>query len=112
MSGKERKLLLKVRLAKEAERYDDMARLITQLIRTSRNDVIDESLVTLMSVAFKNAVGERRASWRSISTWEPTEPEDGDDVVEREVGEEEAILVQSYLESIGTKSCITVHRYW
>ena len=51
------------RLAEQGERYDDMIRHMTQVTDTP----LSNEERNLLSVAFKNAVGARRAAWRTIS---------------------------------------------
>jgi len=66
-------LVYLARVAETAERYDDMARIMKALIVLTRN--ASEDLTTeernLLSVAYKNVIGSRRASWRTLS--EPLE---------------------------------------
>merc|ERR1712224_1084845 len=54
------------KLAEQAERYDEMADYMKQ-VGTSGTDLSVEER-NLLSVAYKNAVGSRRASWRIISS--------------------------------------------
>eukprot|EP00483_Globobulimina_turgida_P000432 UN00432 len=62
-------LVSMIRIAETAERYDDMCYLVKQLvISTSENNVdLDVEQQNLFSVAFKNVVGSKRASWRTLS---------------------------------------------
>lgn len=83
-------LLLKVRLADQAERYDDMVKFLNDLVENHSGNFFDPSLLHHISVAYKNAVGERRASWRSVNAWEGS-------------GEEEAAVMHAYLETIATE---------
>lgn len=73
MADKEEKVYL-ARLAEQAERYEEMvdhmksiAQLGFGLIQEERN---------LLSVAFKNVIGARRASWRIVSSLELKEGDD------------------------------------
>lgn len=63
------------KLAEQAERYDEMAKYMSNVSRCSAS--MGHSLSVeernLLSVAFKNAVGSRRASWRIISSVEQKE---------------------------------------
>ncbi|RKP27769.1 14-3-3 domain-containing protein [Syncephalis pseudoplumigaleata] len=63
------------KLAEQAERYDEMvenmkevAKLVTELTVEERN---------LLSVAYKNVIGARRASWRIVSSIEQKEESKG-----------------------------------
>ncbi|KAM7324902.1 hypothetical protein ACRRTK_017207 [Alexandromys fortis] len=57
----------KALLAEQAERYDDMAAMknVTEL-----NEPLSNEERNLLSVAYKNVVGNRRSSWRVISSIE------------------------------------------
>ncbi|XP_075261979.1 14-3-3-like protein 2 [Convolutriloba macropyga] len=64
-------LVQKAKIAEQAERYDDMAesmKKVTELLAESELLSTDER--NLLSVAYKNVVGSRRASWRVISSIE------------------------------------------
>jgi hypothetical protein len=64
------------RVAEQAERYDDMARLMKDLVLWTNNQHTDLTVEerNLLSVAYKNVIGGRRSSWRSIA--EPQEDND------------------------------------
>ncbi|EZG67545.1 14-3-3 protein epsilon [Gregarina niphandrodes] len=64
-------IVYKAKLAEQAERYDEMAESMKELVRTAAKDTpltVEER--NLLSVAFKNAVGARRASLRIINSLE------------------------------------------
>ncbi|KAL8452875.1 hypothetical protein Emed_001173 [Eimeria media] len=74
----------RAKLAEQAERYDEMAEAMKNLVENCLdqnssppgNNRADELTVeerNLLSVAYKNAVGARRASWRIISSVEQKE---------------------------------------
>ena len=63
------------RLAEVAERYEDMAKYMTTVSRLPQELTVEER--NLLSVAYKNAVGSRRASWRTVSTHEQKETAKG-----------------------------------
>jgi len=59
------------KLAEQAERYDEMAKYMEQVSAacvdgTSKHLSVEER--NLLSVAYKNAVGSRRASWRIVNS--------------------------------------------
>jgi len=61
------------RLAEASERYDDMATLTKKLVmwaHSHQQDLTEEER-NLLSVAYKNVIGARRASWRILC--EPTD---------------------------------------
>jgi hypothetical protein len=57
------------RVAESAERYDDMARLMKDLVFWTNAQSTDLTVEerNLLSVAYKNVIGGRRSSWRSIA---------------------------------------------
>merc|ERR1719152_462532 len=63
------------KLAEQAERYDEMADYM-KAVGTAGTDLSVEER-NLLSVAYKNAVGSRRASWRIISSVEQKEGSKG-----------------------------------
>jgi len=64
------------KLAEQAERYDEMADYM-KAVGTAGELQVEER--NLLSVAYKNAVGSRRASWRIISSVEQREQSKGND---------------------------------
>jgi len=64
-------LVYMARIAENAERYEDMCKLMRHLI-TSFGSTSDLSVEerNLLSVAFKNVIGARRASWRTLNVEE------------------------------------------
>jgi hypothetical protein len=62
-------LVFLARTAETAERYDDMARLMRQLVQWTTDAKVDLTIEerNLLSVAYKNVIGARRASWRTLS---------------------------------------------
>lgn len=58
-----------VRIAETAERYEDMCRFVKKLVETksSQKQDLDVEERNLLSVAYKNVVGSKRASWRTLS---------------------------------------------
>lgn len=56
--------VLMAKLAEQAERYDDMVKHMQKIARTGTLQMDERNL---LSVAFKNVVGARRASWRVLN---------------------------------------------
>ncbi|XP_060709364.1 tyrosine 3-monooxygenase/tryptophan 5-monooxygenase activation protein, theta polypeptide a [Hemiscyllium ocellatum] len=56
------------KLAEQAERYEDMAKFMKAVAECGNGLTIEER--NLLSVAYKNVVGSRRASWRIVSSME------------------------------------------
>ena len=59
------------KLAEQAERYDEMADYMEKVGGAGEELSVEER--NILSVAYKNAVGSRRASWRIISSVEQKE---------------------------------------
>merc|ERR1719161_1428592 len=86
------------KLAEQAERYDEMVeemKKVAQLVDEKELSVEERNL---LSVAYKNVIGARRASWRIISSIEQKEESKGNNdnatrikkyrgVVEKELNE-------------------------
>jgi len=67
MADKEEKVYL-ARLAEQAERYEEMVEYMSSI---AKMDVgLSQEERNLLSVAFKNVIGTRRASWRVVSNIE------------------------------------------
>ncbi|XP_011403333.2 PREDICTED: 14-3-3 protein zeta-like [Amphimedon queenslandica] len=56
------------KLAEHAERFEDMAKYMKSKVQKDSNLSMDER--SLLSVAFKNVIGSRRASWRTLQVQE------------------------------------------
>ncbi|KAJ4397017.1 hypothetical protein N0V93_001241 [Gnomoniopsis smithogilvyi] len=65
------------RLCEQAERYDEMVLYMKEVAKLGGELTVDER--NLLSVAYKNVVGTRRASWRIISSIEQKEESKGSD---------------------------------
>jgi len=63
------------KLAEQAERYDEMVAAMKEVAKTGVELSIEER--NLLSVAYKNVIGARRASWRIISSIEQKEESKG-----------------------------------
>ena len=64
------------KLAEQAERYDEMVEYMKELVNSATEDLSLEQR-NLLSVAYKNVVGARRASLRIIGSIEQKEKEKG-----------------------------------
>eukprot|EP00994_Dinema_validum_P000475 NODE_1089_length_1105_cov_86.891098_g288_i1.p1 GENE.NODE_1089_length_1105_cov_86.891098_g288_i1~~NODE_1089_length_1105_cov_86.891098_g288_i1.p1 ORF type:complete len:210 (+),score=44.08 NODE_1089_length_1105_cov_86.891098_g288_i1:352-981(+) len=63
------------KLAEQAERYDEMVECMTKVVKSNPELTVEER--NLLSVAFKNIIGSRRASWRIIGSIEAKEEQKG-----------------------------------
>jgi len=63
------KLLALARIAETAERYEDMCEFTSRLVvqRCNKKEELSVEERNLLSVAFKNVVGSKRASWRTLN---------------------------------------------
>eukprot|EP00921_Rhytidocystis_pertsovi_P021649 GHVQ01034569.1.p1 GENE.GHVQ01034569.1~~GHVQ01034569.1.p1 ORF type:complete len:254 (-),score=58.49 GHVQ01034569.1:292-1053(-) len=71
LKAKREQIVYKAKLAEQAERYDEMAEYMKEVAQMGEELTVEER--NLLSVAYKNAVGARRASWRIISSVEQKE---------------------------------------
>merc|ERR1739845_136556 len=65
------------KLAEQAERYDEMADHMEKVGKSGDELSVEER--NLLSVAYKNAVGSRRAAWRIITSVEQKEKSKGNE---------------------------------
>merc|ERR1711953_334645 len=87
--------------AEQAERYDEMANHMENVGKVPQELTVEER--NLLSVAYKNAVGSRRAAWRIITSVEQKEKSKGND--------EQAKWAKEYCKKVETelqKICDTI----
>jgi len=65
------------KLAEQAERYDEMVSYMKDVAKLGVELTVEER--NLLSVAYKNVIGARRASWRIVSSIEQKEDNKGND---------------------------------
>jgi len=89
-----KKLVELVRVSETAERYEDMCRFVNKLVtmKSEKGEDLDVDERNLLSVAYKNVVGSKRASWRTLSG--------GFDDADEELLEQYKKLVEDELEAI------------
>jgi 14-3-3 protein epsilon len=63
-----RGLIVMAKVAEQCERYDEMLVCLKRLIKLSPTLTLEEK--NLLSVAYKNVVGARRAPWRTLQAFE------------------------------------------
>jgi len=100
MGGREKDVYC-AKLAEQAERYDEMADYMAKVGGTGDELSVEER--NLLSVAYKNAVGSRRAAWRIITSVEQKEKSKGN--------EENAKWAKEYCSKVETelqKICDTI----
>ncbi|KAK4746110.1 hypothetical protein SAY87_012422 [Trapa incisa] len=67
------------KLAEQAERYEEMVEFMEKVSASVESDELSVEERNLLSVAYKNVIGARRASWRIISSIEQKEESRGND---------------------------------
>lgn len=67
------------KLAEQAERYEEMVEFMEKVAKTVDVEELTVEERNLLSVAYKNVVGARRASWRIISSIEQKEESRGNE---------------------------------
>ncbi|VVB14685.1 unnamed protein product [Arabis nemorensis] len=65
------------KLAEQAERYEEMVEFMEKVAKTVDTEELTVEERNLLSVAYKNVIGARRASWRIISSIEQKEESRG-----------------------------------
>lgn len=101
-STKEKNVYL-AKLSEQAERYDEMKEYMKE-VASSANEGGELSVEerNLLSVAYKNAVGSRRASWRIVSSVEQKEVSKGNND-NSDMGKEYRVKVEAELNEICTE---------
>jgi 14-3-3 protein epsilon len=64
---KRKDLVFLARTAEAAERYDDMCKCMSELVNCCKGEGMTVDERNLLSVAYKNVIGARRASWRTLN---------------------------------------------
>ncbi|CAA7395702.1 unnamed protein product [Spirodela intermedia] len=67
------------KLAEQAERYEEMVEFMEKVVKAVNTEELTVEERNLLSVAYKNVIGARRASWRIISSIEQKEESRGND---------------------------------
>jgi len=96
------------KLAEQAERYDEMVESMKKVAQLDAELTVEER--NLLSVAYKNVIGARRASWRIVSSIEQKEESKGNDSHVSRIKEYRS-KIESELQSICTDiiSVLTDH---
>lgn len=82
-------LVYRAKLAEQAERFDEMAEDMKEVAKQPQELTVEER--NLLSVAYKNVIGSRRASWRVITS------------IEQKGDNDKATHVKEYKEKIETE---------
>lgn len=93
------------KLAEQAERYEEMVEFMEKVTKGVEVEELTVEERNLLSVAYKNVIGARRASWRIISSIEQKEESRGND--------EHVVSIKEYrakVEAELTKICDSILR--
>lgn len=83
------------KLAEQAERYEEMVEFMEKVTAAVESEELTVEERNLLSVAYKNVIGARRASWRIISSIEQKEESRGND--------EHVTVIRDYRSKIETE---------
>lgn len=83
------------KLAEQAERYEEMVEFMEKVSASVENEELTVEERNLLSVAYKNVIGARRASWRIISSIEQKEESRGN--------EDHVVVIRDYRSKIETE---------
>lgn len=67
------------KLAEQAERYEEMVEYMEKVVKNLGSEELTVEERNLLSVAYKNVIGARRASWRITSSIEQKEESRGNE---------------------------------
>lgn len=70
--GKVEDLVLLAKVAEKADRYEDMCELLSEVVKKKKGK-LDAEERNILSVAYKNVVGTKRASWRTLNQQDTTD---------------------------------------
>jgi len=89
-----KKLVELIRVSETAERYEDMCKFVEKLVKmkSAKGEDLDVDERNLLSVAYKNVVGAKRASWRTLAG--------GFDEADEELLKKYKAIVENELEAI------------
>jgi len=89
-----KKLVELIRVSETAERYEDMCKFVEKLVKmkSAKGEDLDVDERNLLSVAYKNVVGAKRASWRTLAG--------GFDEADEELLKKYKTIVENELEAI------------
>lgn len=83
------------KLAEQAERYDEMVEEVKKIAKMVSEQELSVEERNLLSVAYKNVIGARRASWRIVYSIEQKEENKGN--------EDNAKKIKGYRTSVSSK---------
>jgi len=96
MSEEREDNVYQAKLAEQAERYDEMVSAMKKVAQQNSDLSVEER--NLLSVAYKNVIGARRASWRIVSSVE--QKEEGKSSEKAAITKEYRIQIETELKTI------------
>lgn len=91
------------KLAEQAERYDEMVEEMKRVAKMVHDQELSVEERNLLSVAYKNVIGARRASWRIISSIEQKEESKGNEEHVKRIKKYREVVRQSLLHASTSK---------
>ncbi|KAI3992938.1 hypothetical protein MKX01_009681 [Papaver californicum] len=95
MASPREEFVYMAKLAEQAERYEEMVEFMEKVTTNVESEELSVEERNLLSVAYKNVIGARRASWRIISSIEQKEESRGN--------EENVLTIRDYRSKIETE---------
>ena len=89
-------LVYKAKLAEQAERYSEMKEYMSLVAQDKSDSSLSIEERNLLSVAFKNVIGSRRASWRVIQSITDSETESE----RKDILKEYRVVIETEIEDI------------
>jgi hypothetical protein len=71
------------RITENAERYEDMCTIMGKLVKNKSKEGLEVEERNMLSVAYKNVVGARRASWRTLKASDDENDNNNDELREK-----------------------------
>ena len=97
------------KLAEQAERYDEMVEEMKKVAQMVHDQELSVEERNLLSVAYKNVIGARRASWRIISSIEQKEESKGNEEHVKRIKKYREVVSSSKRASDGLTSNLQPH---
>jgi hypothetical protein len=92
------------KLAEQAERYDEMVEEMKRVAKMVHDQELSVEERNLLSVAYKNVIGARRASWRIISSIEQKEESKGNEEHVKRIKKYREVVWHSFLHAVTSQS--------
>jgi len=93
-------LVYKAKLAEQAERFDEMVQDMKDVAKQPQELTVEER--NLLSVAYKNVIGSRRASWRVVTSIEQKNEGEKSEIIKDYKSKIECELVEICNDILGT----------